>query len=217
MATEEDELRAVDGRVPGRRGLATRQRLLDETAAQLDKSSFRDLKVIDIARDAGTSPATFYQYFADIESAVLALAEQMVEASPLAQVIESTAWTDAAALAGSFATVDAFLGFFAEYQPVLRVVDLLMSEGDDRFGEVRARMLNPAARELSAIVERHQGEGRHADGVDPMAHAGVLVTMLAHIAGRQPAFEHWGIGPADLRNSLARQLCWGVTGLSPQE
>ena len=32
MATEEDELRAVDGRVPGRRGLATRQRLLAETA-----------------------------------------------------------------------------------------------------------------------------------------------------------------------------------------
>ncbi|MFM7069395.1 MAG: TetR/AcrR family transcriptional regulator, partial [Actinomycetes bacterium] len=55
-------MRAADGRVPGRRGLATRQRLLDHTAALLATTSYRDLTVVDIAREAGTSPATFYQY-----------------------------------------------------------------------------------------------------------------------------------------------------------
>ena len=29
--------------------------------------TYRDLKVVDIAREAGTSPATFYQYFPDVE------------------------------------------------------------------------------------------------------------------------------------------------------
>jgi AcrR family transcriptional regulator len=72
-----EDLRAADGRVPGRRGRATRQRLLDATAELLTTTSYRDVKVIDIAREAGTSPATFYQYFADVEGAVLVLAEEM--------------------------------------------------------------------------------------------------------------------------------------------
>src|SRR5918993_854314 len=63
--------RASDGRVPGRRGRATRRRLLDQTAAMLRERSYRDVTVIEIARAAGTSPATFYQYFADVEAAVL--------------------------------------------------------------------------------------------------------------------------------------------------
>src|SRR3954464_8722524 len=72
-------LRAVDGRVPGRRGLATRQRLLECTVDLLATTPYRDLKVTDITRAAGTSRATFYQYFVDIEAILLAVAEQTVE------------------------------------------------------------------------------------------------------------------------------------------
>src|SRR4051794_41546403 len=76
---EAEDLRAADGRVPGRRGRATRQRLLECTAEMLRSTSYRDVKVIDIAREAGTSPATFYQYFPDVEAAILVLAEQMAQ------------------------------------------------------------------------------------------------------------------------------------------
>ena len=54
LVVELDE-RAADGRMPGRRGLATRQRLLDATAEQLGSCGYRDLKVIDIARAAGAA------------------------------------------------------------------------------------------------------------------------------------------------------------------
>ena len=67
--------RAADGRVPGRRGLATRQRLLDHVAEMLATSSYRDVRVVDVARKAGTSPATFYQYFADVEEAITVASE----------------------------------------------------------------------------------------------------------------------------------------------
>ncbi|MET0737315.1 MAG: TetR/AcrR family transcriptional regulator, partial [Acidimicrobiales bacterium] len=77
MTTSDAGPRAADGRVPGRRGLATRQRLLDHVAEMLAAGSYRDLRVVDVARQAGTSPATFYQYFADVEEAVLALAEEV--------------------------------------------------------------------------------------------------------------------------------------------
>ncbi|MDG2904413.1 MAG: hypothetical protein P6E94_01790, partial [Acidimicrobiales bacterium] len=41
------DLRAVDGRLPGRRGLATRQRLLAATASLLETTGYRDLKVVE--------------------------------------------------------------------------------------------------------------------------------------------------------------------------
>src|SRR5438874_8540188 len=78
-AASAQQLRASDGRVPGRRGRATREKLLSCTADILEKTSYRDLKVIDIARCAGTSPATFYQYFNDVEAAVLELAGKLQE------------------------------------------------------------------------------------------------------------------------------------------
>src|SRR5207249_10212905 len=78
-APRETELRAVDGRVPGRRGRATRDRLLRCTAELLEKTSYRDITVIDIASCAGTSPATFYQYFQDVNAAIAVLAGELAE------------------------------------------------------------------------------------------------------------------------------------------
>ncbi len=55
------EIRAVDqsGRRLGPRALHTRQRLLDATVALLNERSVRDISVVEIARKANTSPATF--------------------------------------------------------------------------------------------------------------------------------------------------------------
>ncbi len=52
------DLRASDGCIPGRRGLATRQKLLDATLTVLDTVAYSDLKVVDIARQGVPSPAT---------------------------------------------------------------------------------------------------------------------------------------------------------------
>jgi len=81
MALSEDpeSIATTDGRVPGRRGLATRQRLIEQTAELLLATPWRSIKVIDIARAAGTSPATFYQYFENVEAVITVLAEELVE------------------------------------------------------------------------------------------------------------------------------------------
>jgi AcrR family transcriptional regulator len=65
---------ALDGRALGQRGARTRRRLLDATSQLLETEGIRDLRVVEIARVVGTSPATFYQYFRDVDDAVLALA-----------------------------------------------------------------------------------------------------------------------------------------------
>lgn len=93
-AEPDSEPRAADGRVPGRRGQATRQKLLDCTADMLRTTSYRDLKVVDIAREAGTSPATFYQYFPDVESAIRTR-------SVTARSVKSRLWCDVIRTPGS--------------------------------------------------------------------------------------------------------------------
>lgn len=87
------QVRTVDGRVAGRRGQATRQKLLDCLGEMLSSSPYRDVKVIDVARKAGTSPATFYQYFPDVEGAVLEIAEEMAkEGAGLTELVSGRSW-----------------------------------------------------------------------------------------------------------------------------
>ena len=212
------ELRAADGRVPGRRGRATRQRLLDSTREMLTTTSYRDVKVIDIAREAGTSPATFYQYFSDVEAAILVLAEEMAQTGQhLTEIITDGSWTGRDAGTTSRQLVDAFLAFWEDHRPVLRVMDLATDEGDARFQKIRVGLLNDITKALAEVTRRSQSSGGVPKDLDPMAVAGALVSMLAHTASHQYGFEFWGIRTAKLRQAMARQVSWSITGISPDE
>lgn len=205
-------LRAVDGRVPGRRGLATRQRLIECTIDLLESTPYRDLKITDITRNAGTSPATFYQYFVDIEAILLAVAEQAVEdGRALAGLITGQPWKGAAGVASAERLVDGFLEFWRDHRSTLRVVDLLSTEGDKRFRHQRVLMLNAMTKALATEIERLRG-GTDDGGPAPEAMAGALIGMLVNLAGHRAGFEAWDIRFDDVRESMVRLIYWGVTG-----
>jgi AcrR family transcriptional regulator len=208
-------LRATDGRVPGRRGQATRRKLLETTASLLETTSYRTIKVIDIARDAGTSPATFYQYFADVEQAVLVLAEEVArDAVELTELVRGD-WSPEASDATARAVVERFMDFWEGHRAVLRVVELATEEGDLRFQRLRVRALNTLTESLrETIAELQEREQLSAD-VDPFATAGVLVSMLAHVGSHRYGFEFWGIRTDDARRSMAHLIFWSVTGQLP--
>jgi len=214
---ETDEPRAADGRVPGRRGQATRQRLLDCAADMLRTTSYRDLKVVDIAREAGTSPATFYQYFPDVESAILVLADEMVASGTeqFADLVTANSWRGKAGYEGAEALAGAMLTFWAQHQPVLRVIDLATDEGDPRFANIRIHLLNDLNNALAAAAKEHQKAGKGQPGIDSEAIAGVLVAMLAHVSAHRLGFELWGVRADDLQATMARIVFWTVTGQKP--
>jgi AcrR family transcriptional regulator len=206
----EAPLRAVDGRVPGRRGLATRQRLLECTITLLGTTPYRDLKVTDITRAAGTSPATFYQYFVDLETVLLAVAEQTADdGQQLIELITDRSWKGASGVTSAEALVDGFIDFWRTHRPTLRVLDLLSTEGDRRFRHVRTVMLNGMTRALAGEIATVQG--RDPD-VDPMAMAGALIGMLPQMAGHQGGFEAWDIPFPQVREAMIRLIYWGVNG-----
>lgn len=213
-APPDEDLRAADGRVPGRRGLATRAKLLEQTRAMLVTSSYRDLKVVDIAREAGTSPATFYQYFADVEAAILVLAEEMATdgAKRFSDLVVDQPWRGQQGYLTAQHLVRGFVGFWEDYSDVLRVVELVTEEGDGRFRQIRTRMLNGLTVALADVIEQQKRAGRHPDQLDPTATAGVLVAMLANVSARRYGFEFWGIRTDDMEYSMARVIFTAVTG-----
>lgn len=210
------QVRTVDGRVAGRRGQATRQKLLDCLSEMLSSSPYRDVKVIDVARRAGTSPATFYQYFPDVEGAVLEIADQMAaEGAGLTELLEGRSWVGKAGWQTAQELVDGFLDFWRRHDAILRVVDLGAAEGDKRFYKIRMKILNSVNNSLADAVAELQAKGRVDKDVNPAAIAGSIVAMLAAVASHQKGFQSWGVKQAELKPNLSLLVHLGITGRKP--
>lgn len=182
----------------------------------LSSSPYRDVKVIDVARKAGTSPATFYQYFPDVEGAVLEIAEQMAtEGAGLTELLEGRSWVGKAGWQTAQELVDGFLEFWRKNDAILRVVDLGAAEGDKRFYKLRMKILNSVNNSLADSVAELQSKGKVDKEVNPAAVAGSLVAMLAAVASHQKGFQTWGVKQAELKPNLALLVHLGVTGRKP--
>src|SRR5580704_102412 len=188
-----DPLSTTDGRMPGARGRQTRQRLLDATVELLTTTSWRSVKVTDIARQARTSPATFYQYFGNVEQAIRVLAEGMVdEAAQLAELVGGD-WSEATSWDTARTVTEGFLGYWEDNRAVFRVVDLATEEGDRELRGIRVRALNAVTVALSQVIlEACPSTGKAVGpstaspaGSDSMAVAGTIVAMFASVSAHR--------------------------------
>jgi len=206
---------AVDltGRELGPRARATRRKLLASTAQLLAQQSLRELRVVDIARSVGTSPATFYQYFRDVEDAVLFLAKQASSEMPSILTLIEGDWGGVDGLAMARATVDAFIRHWDMHQAVLRVRNLASDEGDRRFMAVRREAMSPLLEALARNIEGFQKRGAlHAD-LNPRAAAAALASILERLAAYHNELELIGVTREELVETSARILHRTVTGV----
>jgi AcrR family transcriptional regulator len=211
-ATGPNKTVALDGRPLGKRGALTRRRLLDATAGLLESHGVRDLRVVDIARKVGTSPATFYQYFRDVEEAVLVLAEEVGEdLAPVGELL-ARPWRGKAGLGSAREMVDAFLRYWDGHRAVLRTRNLAAQEGDRRFRAVRNRSLQPLTEAVAAKVAQAQNGGKVDDGISPVAAAAALVAMLERMAAFHTDLEPLGASRDDVVETTARIIYQTVTG-----
>jgi AcrR family transcriptional regulator len=203
---------AIDGRPLGRRAQLTRQRLLDATAALLAEHGIRDLRVVDIARHVGTSPATFYQYFRDVEEAVLALVEGLRDdLVPLLEVLQEPL-RGRNGLDAAKRLMDGFISYWDEHRAVLRVRNLAAEEGDARFREVRTRTLGSITEELRKQIAENQAAGRVDEAVHPYAAAASMVAMMERMAAYHLDLEPRGLARPELVETVGRIIHQTVTG-----
>lgn len=216
MAEEAGEGQAAthdqSGRELGPRALETRRRLLDATAKLLSERSVRDVSVVDIARAAGTSPATFYQYFKDVSEATLRLAELAAEDLPAVVEMIDASWEGERGLEIARAVVDAFVRHWDAHRAVLLVRNLAADEGDRRFLRVRQLSFTPVLRQLAAQISASQKAGRVDAELQPDAAAAAMGAILERLAAYHRELEILGVSREDLVETSARILHQTVAG-----
>ena len=199
--TRTEDGTAVGGRPLGPRALRTRAKLLEITRDLLAELPVRDVSVVEIARRAGTSPATFYQYFADVEEATLELANEAAEEVPA--ILESLAadWSGPNGLAAARVLVDAFVRHWDAHHAVLLVRNVAAEQGDRRFRRVRNRALRPV---LDALARKIAAARAKDDAIQPVAAAAALASILERLAAYHADLEAIGVSRADLVETSAR-------------
>ena len=204
-----------NGRPLGPRALRTRSRLLEATRALLEERPLRDVAVVDIARRAGTSPATFYQYFKGPEEAILELAARAAEEMPgvLAELDGLVPGPGALAAARSF--VRAFIAHWDRHRAVLLVRNLAAEEGDRRFARVRRRALGPLLERLAALTAAGQRAGSVSKQLNPHAAGAALASIVERLSAYHRELEPTGVGLDDLVETTARILVQVATGRAP--
>ena len=202
----------ADGRVLGSRAETTRSRLLDATAKLLAQSGVLELKIVDITREVGSSPATFYQYFIDVDAAILALTEQATaDEAPLVSHL-ANGWDGADGLdrAGEF--VDAYTRYWDDHSAVLRVRNLKAEEGDRAFREARSKANLVVIAAMSAMVQQAQQAGRLPTSIHPFVTATAMIAMIERLLPYRNEIARRGAPAEDLRDTLAVLLYRSLTG-----
>jgi AcrR family transcriptional regulator len=208
-----DTVTAADGRAIGTRALATRRRILESTERLLAQVGVRDLKVVDISRASGASPATFYQYFPDIEAALMALFEE-VSAELLETIVPllTPPWTDPGDLRRAREFVDAYWSVWQSRHAVLRIGILRGDEGEQRWIDIRQRGYLPMLEALTATVAVAQRSRRLPRSLDAFSVAAcglsMLIPLMSYTTGPHP---EPGLDPLHL-DSIVRVLFSSLTG-----
>ena len=177
----------------------------------LGRSGLRDLKVVDVTRAVGCSPATFYQYFRDVPSAVLVLAEEVgEEALPLGDLLEVD-WRGPDGFDAAHRLVDGFLAYWDDHRVVLRTRNLAAQEGDARFRDVRNQSLRPLTEGFARTLVDPDGRPRRVY-VTPYAAAAALVAMLERMAAFHTDLEGYGVTRAEVVATTARIIHTTIAG-----
>lgn len=192
------------GQKIGAKGQRTRQLLIDTTVRLLDAHGLQDLSVVDVARAADTSSATFYVYFNGVPEAVLAALETTSYISPGIEALIARDWASAGAQAHALEFVIAFTDEWNSHRTIFTVRNLAAEEGDARFIAARTDAAQPLMRALTSQVSKAQDAGRVPAGLSAAASAGSIIILLERLAAVGPQqSRREGLSYAELRDAAS--------------
>ena len=214
MVKKESPKVATDGREIGARALATRQRLLEATEKLLARDGVLDLKLVDVTREIGSSPATFYQYFSDLDDVLVELADQVtVAAHELAATLDPS-WSDVADYEKAHDFVKRYDAYWHDHDAVLRARNLKAEEGDARFRAKRSESQLLVMEALISIVEASVAAGRLPADTDSLTRSAGMLAMLERVTSFRRQIEGRGTTQARMHSTLAEILFHTLSGLS---
>jgi AcrR family transcriptional regulator len=151
----------------GARGGKTRDAILEATKSLLQRRHLGEIRVADVAAEAGLSPTNFYTYFKTVEEPVLALCELASnDFQPLARHLDGD-WSGEQGFVAARAYIVGVLDFWHEHGPMLRIEHMLADKGEVGFVESRVKRLRRVHLALERRIAQAHATGYHAKGLDP--------------------------------------------------
>lgn len=205
---------SADGQPLGKRGIRTRQRILEAVGAAIEQQGLRGLRLADVASEVGFSPPAFYQYFTDLDEAILALCDEVGELLPQFE-IDSDAWGDGHPH-GTEPFVVRFFEYWNEHRALLAARHVAIMAGDDRFQHGANEAFRPMAEGLQAQIEAGQRDGRIDPALRPIALGAVLTLMLDLVSMLAPDLNrYWGADDSDELVAAVSFVFDRVLGVDP--
>jgi AcrR family transcriptional regulator len=196
----------------GARGGKTRDAILEATRRLLERRHLGELRVADLAAEAGVSPSNFYTYFKTVEEPVLALCEAAaVDFQPLSRHLEGDWSADQAFMAARAYVVDV-LSIWRDHGPVLRIEHMLADKGEAGFVESRIRRLRRVHLSLERRIAVAHATGYHAPGLDPRLTSYEVANLVESVAAGFDLMRRGETPPEAIIDTTAHIVVKLVTG-----
>lgn len=146
----------------------------------IQQQGLRGIRLADIADDVGFKPPAFYQYFTDLDEAILALCDEAGDLLPSFE-IDADDWGDDHPH-GARPFVEQFFAYWDDHRPLLAARHLAIMSGDARFQDAANEAFRPVADALRVKIEAGQAEGRIDPSLHPVA-VGAVLNLMIDVAG----------------------------------
>ena len=209
-------LRNKSGQIMQRKGIESRNRVVEATARLLRKKSVVELKVTDIVHEAGSSKPNFYLYFDDVLDAVLAAVENVSMDTPkLVEIIESD-WPENQIMEYATMFVTTYLRQWIEHSHVLRARNSLVANGDPRFWQAESQATKPLLHAIGKKIELYQENFDSLHRLHPYSAAGTFLAMLERMGAYGLTQKNeLGITPAKIIESISYMMA--ILLISPEK
>lgn len=187
----------------GRKGTETRRTLMAAARRLLDVASPLSLSASAISKEAGTSAATFYVYFDDVEDILWAICDAI--ADDTSDLFPEHAFLRAAGRleADSLAFVRGYCELWARHGPLLLYRNMEADRGNKRFNQLVLRIALPV---LEGLTDRIVEAAPETSRAEANAEAVVFIGAIDRIAAALHLWPQDSLTPDVLLRAEARIL-----------
>jgi AcrR family transcriptional regulator len=190
----------------GKKGKETRRALMVATLKLLDFVSPLSLSAAAISKEAGTSPATFYVYFGDVEDILWAICDAISEDTSDLFPDHKFLRVDDKLEDDALAFVRGYCDIWARYGPLLLYRNMEADRGNKRFNQLVLRIALPI---LEGLTDRIVEVAPASDPVsrsEANAEAVVFIGAIDRIAAALHLWPEDSLMPDVLLRAEARIL-----------
>ena len=194
------------GSILGRKGRATQRSLMDATLGLLQRTSPINLTAAAISKEAGTSPATFYVYFNNVEDILWALCSEISNETSDLFVNDSFLRSDDRLEEDALQFVRGYCDIWSKDGMLLLYRNMESDRGNRRFNQLVLKIGLPILQGLTSRIVEAAPPDKPITRSEANAEAVVFIAAIDRIAAALHLWPEDSLSADTLLRAEARVL-----------